>query len=68
MCTHIVNDLKQVVREKFVQANLDIDRIEGLEDVLSRPPPYPFEGGNTTYRFEKFCVDHLNWSYILFSV
>jgi len=70
MCTHIVNDLKQEVREKFVQANLDIDRIEGLEDVLSRPPPHPFEGVNTTYRFEKFCVDHLSClvSCILFIV
>ena len=38
MCTHIVNDIKQEIREKCAQAKVDIDSIEGLEDVLSRQP------------------------------
>ena len=53
MCTYMVNYFKQEIREKCVQANLDIGTIQGLEDVLSRQPPHPFEGvevevGNTS--------------------
>ena len=60
MCTYMVNCFKQEIREKCVQANLDTGTIQALEDVLSRQPPHPFEGVNTTYRFEKFCVDHFS--------
>ena len=31
MCTHIVNDIKQEIREKCAQAKVDIDSIEGLD-------------------------------------
>ena len=60
MCMQAVNDLKQEVREKCAQANVDIGSIAGLEDVLSKQPPHPFEGVNTTYRFEQFCVQHFS--------
>lgn len=55
MCTHIVDDLKQEIREKCAQVNVSI---EGLEDALSRSPPHPFEGVETIYKLKTFCVDH----------
>ena len=61
MSTQAVNDVKQEVLVKCVQANVDICRIEYLEDVLSRKPLHPFKGVDTIYRLEKFCVDHFGW-------
>ena len=58
MSTQAVNDVKQEVLVKCIQANVGICSIEGLEDVLSRKPLHPFEGVDTIYRLEKFCVDH----------
>lgn len=60
MCTYMVNCFKQEICEICVQANLDTGTIQGLENVLSRQPPHPFEAVNTTYRFEKFYVDHFS--------
>ena len=68
MCTHIVNDIKQEIREKCAQAKVDIDSIEGLEDVLSRQPPHPFERVETIYRFQKYCADHLGYFVSIFLV
>lgn len=60
MCIQVVNGLQQEIWETCVQANVDIDGIEGLGDILSRQPPHLFEGVNTIYRFQKFCVDHFD--------
>lgn len=49
MCTNIVDDLKQKIREKCAQENLDVGSIAGLEDILSSPTPHLFEGVDTTY-------------------
>ena len=61
ICTHIVNDLKQEIQEKCAQVNGNIDSIDGLQDVLSRSPPHPFEGVDTIYRFQKFCANNFGY-------
>ena len=61
LCAQQVNNLKHEVRQKLIQANIDISSINGLEDVLNEQPSHPFEGIDTIYLFEKYCADHLGY-------
>lgn len=57
MCMEVDSDLKLAITERLTQANIGTDIIE---DILNEPVPHPFEGVDTIFLFEKFCVDHLN--------
>lgn len=57
ICTRVVNDVVLEIIDGLMQSNIDPHIIE---DVLSNPVPNPFEGVDTIYRFEKYCIDHLN--------
>ena len=57
ICTQVIDDLKSELQQTCLERNIDISR---MEDILSKPCPNPFEEVDTMYRFEKFCVDHLD--------
>ncbi len=58
MCTKAINHLKQEIRDTLLQANTD-SVCDSITDILDRPVPHLFEGVQSTYRFEKFCVQEL---------
>ena len=56
ICTQQVNNLKLEVRQKLIQANIEVSSINGLEDVLNEQPSHPFDN---IYLFKKYCADHM---------
>ena len=60
LCKKSVEKLRYGVKEKLLQAGIDPETIDGLDDVLFEDPD-PFHEVNTSYQFEKFCADHFNY-------
>ena len=60
LCKKSVEKLRYGVKEKLLQAGIDPETIDGLDDVLFEDPD-PFHEVNTNYQFEKFCADHFNY-------
>jgi hypothetical protein len=54
MCTQTGNDIKQEIKDRLLKANICTDIIDDAT------VPHPFEGVNTIYLFEKYCVEHFN--------
>ena len=55
--TESTSNLKDTIREKLIQENVDVNVID---NVLQQPTESPFEAVSTIYRFEKYCVDHFD--------
>ena len=57
MCMEVGKNIQLDIQEKRTEANVEKGIIE---NVLSNPVHHPFEDVNTIYRYENFCVNHLN--------
>ncbi len=55
MCIQAGNGVKQEIKDRLAKANICTDVIDDIT------VPHPFEGVNTIYLFEKYCVEHFNY-------
>lgn len=58
LCKQTIDEFKEGVRLSLASAGIDIESVPGMSNVLSRDPN-PFQGIDTTYLYEKFCIEHL---------
>ena len=58
LCKQTADELKEGVRLSLASAGINIECVPGMSDVFAQDPD-PFKGMDTTYLYEKFCIEHL---------